>query len=171
MEFLRELHDEQDYDLMSVKLTQGDRVSKVKEIFPKYNTRVLLSAFMVRNFQKILDIPDNLFNKSEEIINILLGTNDPPKLENVYPEYFNIFNAWRNDDINKLKDTIEIHKIIYNSMLDSSSPQSEADQQWHDGISQSIEIFDKHIDKLDNLSKTPPKFDNLPPRPHSNSTP
>jgi len=171
MEFLRELQDEKDYDIMSVKLTQGDKISRVREIFPKYNTRVLLSAFMVHNFQEVLDIPDNLFEKSEEIINILLGINNPPKLENVYPEYFKIFNEWRNDDINKMRNDIQIHKIIYNSMLDETPPRTEADRQWHQGISQSIELFDKHMDKLDNYSKTPPKFENLPTRPHGKYVP
>ena len=171
MEFLKELNDEKDYDLMSVKLTQGDRVNTVNTMFPQYNTRVMLSSFMIRNFNKILDIPENLLEKSEEIINILLGTIVHSELENVYPEYFKLFNDWRNDDINKLKDTIEIHKIIYNSMLDIPQEPSPADQQWHDGVSQSIDIFDIHVARLDNYSKTPPKFDNLPSRPHSNSTP
>ena len=152
MEFLGELNDEKDYDLMSVKLTQGDRIEGVRTLFPRYNTRILLSSFMIRNFNKILDIPDDLVNKSEEIIGFLLGTG-VADITIIYPIYFRLFNAWRNDDINKLKDTIEIHKIIYDSMLDEIP-----DKEWHDGVSNSMNIMDKHIDKLDTYSKTPPKY-------------
>ena len=152
MEFLGELNDEKDYDLMSVKLTQGDRIEGVRTLFPRYNTRILLSSFMIRNFNKILDIPDDLVNKSEEIIGFLLGTG-VADITIIYPIYFRLFNEWRNDDINKLKDTIEIHKIIYDSMLDEIP-----DKEWHDGVSNSMNIMDKHIDKLDTYSKTPPKY-------------
>ena len=152
MEFLEELNTEMDYDLMSVKLTQGDRIETVRTSFPHYNTRVMLSAFMIRNFNKILDIPSDLLEKSEELIGFLLGTMTGD-INSIYPSYFSLFNEWRNDDINKLKDTIEIHKIIYDSMLDEIP-----DKEWHDGVSDSMKIMDKHIDKLDTYSKTPPKY-------------
>ena len=43
MEFLQELNDEHNYDLMTVKLTQSDRILDVGKLFPGYNTKILLS--------------------------------------------------------------------------------------------------------------------------------
>ena len=69
---------------------------------------------------------------------------------------FCCLNTWRDDDIARIKDTIDIYKHVYGSMLDSPV-ESEADQQWHDGVTQSIHIMEQHIDKLDNYSRTPPR--------------
>ena len=57
---------------------------------------------------------------------------------------------WENEEY------YSVHKDIYTSLLDEEV-KDEADEQWHEGVSNSIDIMNKHIDVLDEYSKTPPK--------------
>jgi len=155
MDFLNNLNNETDYDQMATRLVSKEGFADIKTLFPGYNIRVLLTAFMFKNFREVFDIPDALFEKTQCITEILLGIQHE-KLNKEYPIYFEMFTTWRNDDITKLKESIEGHKSIYGTMLEEEI-KDEADQQWHDGVSSSIALMEKHIDVLDEYSKTPPK--------------
>ena len=156
MDLLCKLNTETDYDLMSTNLTNNEGVAGIATIFPGYNTRVLLTAFMFKNFRDVFDIPDPLFEKSNYITELLMGVQHE-KLHAAYPAYFDLFKLWRESDISKLKETIKTHHTIYGKMLDEEEDiKNDADQQWHDGVTSSIATMEKHIEVLDEYSKTPP---------------
>ena len=155
MELLLTLNDEEDYDNMCTKLRDKEVIVQATTFFPHYNVRVLLTAFMLKNFRIVFDISDELFELSKLISDAVVTLNYDI-LNKEYTRFFALFSEWRHGDIEKMKSTIQVHKDIYTSLLDEEV-KDEADEQWHEGVSNSIDIMNKHIDVLDEYSKTPPK--------------
>ena len=149
------LLDEEDYDIMCTKLRDKDIIAQATAFFPHYNVRVLLTSFMLKNFRIVFDISDELFELSKLISGAVVTLNYDV-LNKEYTRFFTLFSEWRNTDIENLKSTIQVHKDIYTSLLDEEV-KDEADEQWHEGVSNSIDIMNKHMDVLDEYSKTPPQ--------------
>jgi hypothetical protein len=153
MEFLDELNVEQDYDKMCSLLVSANNTSSITTLYPEYNAKVLLTAFMIKNFPDVY-ADENLLKQAGEICKALLKV-DHFTLSQIYHEYFQTFLDWRNNDICNLKTSIELQKETLRSVAEPE-PSDEADEQWNEGIEMNIQTLDKHIEKLDTYSKTPP---------------
>ena len=154
MEFLEELNTEQDYDKMCSLLVSVSNTTGIVSLYPEYNAKVLLTAFMVKNFPDVY-ADENLLKQAGGICKALLEV-DHSTLSQIYYEYLQTFSDWRKNDIIKMKTAIELQKETLRSVADPD-PSNEADEQWNKGIAMNIKTLDKHIEKLDNYSKTPPK--------------
>ena len=154
MEFLDKLNVEQDYDKMCSLLVSANNTSSITTLYPEYNAKVLLTAFMAKNFPDVY-ADENLLKQAGGICKALLEV-DHFTLSKIYHEYLQTFSDWRKNDIILMKTAIELQKETLRSVADPD-PSNEADEQWNKGIAMNIQTLDKHIEKLDNYSKTPPK--------------
>ena len=154
MEFLEKLNTEQDYDEMCSLLVSVSNTTDIVSLYPEYNAKVLLTAFMVKNFPDVY-ADENLLRQAGGVCKALLEV-DHFTLSTIYHEYLQTFSDWRKNDIILMKTAIEVQKETLRSVADPD-PSNEADEQWNKGIAMNIQTLDKHIEKLDNYSKTPPK--------------
>ena len=153
MDFLVELSQEKDYDIMCEKLMSRENVGCVSLLFPSYNVKILLTAFMIKNFPDVY--PDKELQECAETVCQALTNLDHLNMSKIYAKYFEIFTKWRQNDIKNLKTSIELQKETLNTMKEED-PSDEADQQWNDGISQNVETLEKHLKKLENYAQSPP---------------
>jgi len=153
MEFLAEVNVECDYDKMCTLLVSAHHIGCVSLLFPGYNAKVLLTAFMIKNFPDVY-ADEILLGMAGEVCSALLGV-DHMKLSKIYYEYFMTFSDWRKNDIIKMKTAIELQKETLTSVKDPD-PSNEADEQWNEGIAINIKTLNIHIGKLDTYSMTPP---------------
>jgi len=154
MDFLKDLQNEQDYDSMCKKLMDYGK-SGIDEIFLEFNTKVLLSSFMLINFKEIFKLNDEIV-KSSTLISTSMLNLDFETLSNEYKNFHTLFTEWRNHDITVLKVSIEDQKTALQET--ATSPKDEADEQWNHCISESLDKMNSHITILDEYSKTPPKY-------------
>ena len=154
MDFLADLNGEKDYDTMCKKLMEAPNVGCVSLLFPGYNAKVLLTAFMVKNFPDVY-ADQELLAQADTLCKALLSI-DHMEVSQIYHKYFETFSEWRKKDILNLKISLEVQKETLRSVAEPE-PSDEADEQWNEGIEMNIQTLDKHIEKLDNYSKTPPK--------------
>ena len=154
MDFLKDLQNEHDYDSMCKRLMDYGK-SGIDEIFPEFNTKVLLSSFMLINFKEIFKLNDEIV-KSSTLISTSMLNLDFETLSNEYQNFHNLFTMWRKEDITFLKSSIEDQKV---ALADTAtSPRDEADEQWNQCVSESLKKMDDRITILDEYSKTPPKY-------------
>ena len=154
MDFLAELNEEKDYDKMCSRMVEKTNIGCVSLLFPGYNAKVLLTAFMVKNFPDVY-ADEELIGQAGGLCGALLSI-DHLEVSKIYQKYFETFLEWRQKDILNLKMSIEVQKETLRSVAETE-PADEADEQWNEGIEMNIQTLDKHLEKLDNYSKTPPK--------------
>lgn len=145
-----------EYDELMHRLKDDTLKKYVADNFSGYNDRVLLSAFMLKKFNEELSIPDELHESSVKIVQGLLN-NNIDIIANEYPVFFQLFNEWRVIDINTMKGNIKDTIGVYETMV-APPPTDPADDQWNEGITQSIKIMSEKVDVLDELAHTPPKY-------------
>ena len=137
------------------ELMQLMKNTDVSGIFEEYNSRVLVSSFMLYKFRDIYNIDDDLFNISK-IISEAMVTLDFMTISQNYKKYFDKFTAWRENDINEMK--VEIQNQIESCQETATTPKDEADHIWNECIGKSVELMSKKIEQLNELSITPPKY-------------
>lgn len=151
MRELEALRDAQTHtDLMQLM-----KNTDVSGIFEEYNSRVLVSSFMLYKFRDIYNIDDDLFNISK-IISEAMVNLDFMAISQNYKKYFDKFTAWRENDINEMK--VEIQNQIESCQETATPPKDEADRTWNECIGESVELMSKKIEQLNELSRTPPKY-------------
>lgn len=154
MDYLVKLDQEEDYDSMCKLMVTPDGMEEVSLVFPGYNVKVLISAFMVKNFPDVYT-DEELQSSAKSITRCMLEINHE-EISKIYQKYFKCFSEWRKNDIEVLKVSLELQKATFHDMIEND-PADEADEQWNDGIQINMQTLDTHIDKLDVYSKTPPK--------------
>jgi hypothetical protein len=151
MDELKALQDESDHTELMKKMRRID----VSDLFSEYNSKVLVSSFMLYKFREIYDIDDELFEMAQNISDAMV-TVDFVKLGSLYPAYFQKFTEWRDKDIREMK--LHIQNQIEACRDTATSPRDEADRTWNDCVDQSINLMAQKVDQLDELSRTPPKY-------------
>jgi len=151
MDELKALQDETDH----MGLMKRMRTIDVSAIYSEYNSKVLVSSFMLHKFREIYDIDDDLFELSKNISDAMI-IMDFMKIGLLYPTYYQKFTDWRDKDIQEMK--INIQNQIEACQDTVSSPKDEADQTWNECVDNSIKLMTKKVDQLDELSRTPPKY-------------
>ena len=156
MDFLQKLNTEKDYDTMMQRLTDKEGLKNVKGMFPTYNTRVLLSAFLIRNFREyfIIKNDDEVFLKSRLICDHILSLNYAG-LSQLYPTFFFTFKKWRDDDICGMKHEInDAHTRLGDMKVEE---KDEADEQWNKGIKINQKLMKNTMNLLDIYGSSPPQ--------------
>jgi len=151
MDDLRELQSLEDHTKIMAKM----RVTDISELFAEYNHKVLLSSFMLYKFREMYNIDDTLFTISRQIADAMVAL-DFKTISDLYPTYFEKFTEWREKDINDMKECIQNQMEAREGTM--TSPRDEADETWNDCMQKSINLMSNKLDRLDSLSKTPPKY-------------
>lgn len=151
MDELKALHNETDH----TELMKLMRKTDVSGVFSEYNSKVLVSSFMLYKFREIYDIDDELFDLAKNISNAMVGL-DFMVIGSLYPTYYQKFLEWRDKDIQEMKINIQNQMEACQNTV--SSPKDEADRTWNECVDQSIKLMSEKVDQLDELSRTPPKY-------------
>lgn len=151
MDELKELQNETDH----TELMKLMRKTDVSGVFSEYNSKVLVSSFMLYKFREIYDIDDELFDLAKNISDAMV-TLDFMKIGVLYPRYFEKFTEWRDKDIQEMKINIQNQMEACRDTV--TSPKDEADRTWNECVDQSIKLMSEKVDQLDELSRTPPKY-------------
>ena len=151
MDDLRALQSETSHSAIMDKM----RLIDVSELFPEYNTKVLVASFMLYKFNSLHNIDEELYEISKKISDAMVNL-DFKQISELYPRYFDKFMQWRDDDIQTMKQ--DIQNQIQACEDTATSPRDEADETWNRCVSESIDIMNKKIDQLDVMSRTPPRM-------------
>ena len=151
MDELKALQNENDH----TELMKLMRETDVSGVFSEYNSKVLVSSFMLYKFREIYDIDDELFDLAKNISDAMV-TLDFMKIGVLYPTYFEKFTEWRDKDIQEMKINIQNQMEACQNTV--TSPKDEADRTWNECVDQSIKLMSEKVDQLDELSRTPPKY-------------
>ena len=151
MDELRALQNETNH----IELMKLMRKTDVSGVFEEYNSKVLVSSFMLHKFREIYDIDDDLFELSKNISDAMV-TLDFTVIGTLYPTYYQKFTDWRDKDIQEMK--INIQNQIEACQDTATSPKDEADRTWNECVDQSIKLMSEKVDQLEELSRTPPKY-------------
>lgn len=152
-EFLKNLHEEKDYDILIVKLLDFENVKKVKESYPNLNERVLLTCFTIN----LLDEGNEDFKHSSKRLAEYLASDQQDNVNNEYPIFFEHFKKWRAEDINGLKSEITNAKQSLSEML-VDEERDDAEVQWNEGVKINMSIMDNTVSLLDKYGKSPPSY-------------
>ena len=151
MDEIKALQNETDH----TKLMKLMREIDVSGVFSEYNSKVLVSSFMLYKFHEIYDIDDELFELAQNISDAMVAL-DFMKIGVLYPTYYQKFLEWRDKDIQEMK--INIQNQMEACQNTATSPKDEADHIWNECVDQSIKLMSEKVDQLDELSRTPPKY-------------
>ena len=151
MDEIKALQNETDH----TKLMKLMREIDVSGVFSEYNSKVLVSSFMLYKFREIYDIDDELFELAQNISDAMVAL-DFMKIGGLYPTYYQKFLDWRDKDIHEMK--INIQNQMEACQNTATSPRDEADRIWNECVDQSIKLMSEKVDQLDELSRTPPKY-------------
>ena len=152
-EFLKNLDDETDYDILIVKLLDFENIKKVKEAYPNLNERVLLTCFTLNLLN---EGSEGLRHSSKRLAEFLVsGQQD--NVNNEYPIFFGYFKEWRTADIDGLKSEITDAKKSLSEML-VEEERDDAETQWNEGVKINMSIMDNTVSLLDKYGKSPPSF-------------
>ena len=151
MDEIKALQNETDH----TKLMKLMREIDVSGVFSEYNSKVLVSSFMLYKFREIYDIDDELFELAQNISDAMIAL-DFMKIGVLYPTYYQKFLEWRYKDIQEMK--INIQNQMEACQNTATSPKDEADRTWNKCVDQSIKLMSEKVDQLDELSRTPPKY-------------
>lgn len=150
MDDLRALQDESNHSALMDRM----RLLDVSDIFSEYNSKVLVSSFMLYKFNSLYNIDEELYETSKKIADAMVRL-DFKLLADLYPSYYDQFMKWRDADIQTMKRDIQ-NQIL--ACEDTATPaKDEADETWNKCISESVGLMNKKINQLDTLSRTPPK--------------
>lgn len=151
MDEIKALQNETDH----TKLMRLMREIDVSGVFSEYNSKVLVSSFMLYKFREIYDIDDELFELAQNISDAMVAL-DFMKIGGLYPTYYQKFLDWRDKDITEMKINIQNQMEACQNTV--TSPRDEADRTWNECVDQSIKLMSEKVDQLDELSRTPPKY-------------
>lgn len=151
MDDLKALQGETDH----TELMKLMRRTDVAGIFSEYNSKVLVSSFMLYKFREIYDIDDELFDLSKNISDAMVVL-DFMKIGSLYPTYYQKFLEWRDKDIQEMKINIQNQMEACQNTV--TSPKDEADHTWNECVDQSIKLMSAKVDQLDGFSRTPPTY-------------
>ncbi len=151
MDGLRGLYDEKDHSALMIKMQHID----VSGIFEEYNSKVLVASFMLYKFRQEYNIDDELFKLSEIMANAMIGL-DFTIISRNYNNYFEKFLQWRNNDIDQMRKDIREQVCACTNTM--TPPKDIADQTWNECMNNSIQLMNVSEQKLEQLSKTPPKY-------------
>ena len=151
MDEIKALQNETDH----TKLMKLMREIDVSGVFSEYNSKVLVSSFMLYKFREIYDIDDELFEMAQNISDAMVAL-DFMKIGVLYPTYYQKFLDWRDKDIQEMK--INIQTQMEACQNTTTPPKDEADRTWNECVDQSIKLMSEKVDQLDELSRTPPKY-------------
>jgi len=156
-DYLTRLNIERDYDGMLKLLTEMDNVKLVNDYYKgKMNTRVILSSFMLNNFNDyfLLDSDSEIIKSSKTIIRQLLNKDDPVT---EYERFHNLFVQWRNEDIEGMKTEIDgARSQLENMVLEET--RDDADEQWNEGVKINMKLMDNTKKLLNKYESSPPPF-------------
>lgn len=150
MDDLRALHAEEDHTCLMNKMKTID----VSGIFKEYNTRVLIASFMLYKFRGEYNIDDELFELSKIIADAMVAL-DFTTISNNYNKYFDKFIAWRDGDIEQMRQ--ELRSQVQACRHTMTPPRDIADRTWNECMENSIQLMNNSEQKLEKMSKTPPK--------------
>jgi len=151
MDDLRALQNETDH----TELMKLMRKTDVSGVFSEYNSKVLVSSFMLYKFREIYDIDDELFDLAKNISDAMVEL-DFMVIGSLYPTYYQKFLEWRDKDIQEMKINIQNQMEACQNTV--SSPKDEADRTWNECVDQSIKLMSEKVSQLDELSRTPPRY-------------
>jgi hypothetical protein len=156
-DYLTRLNIERDYDGMLKLLTEMDNVKLVNDYYKgKMNTRVILSSFMLNNFNDyfLLDSDSEIIKSSKTIVRQLLNKDDPVT---EYERFHNLFVQWRNEDIEGMKTEIDgARSQLENMVLEET--RDDADEQWNEGVKINMKLMDNTKKLLNKYESSPPPF-------------
>jgi len=155
---MERLHAETDYGIAMGLVLDKEFIEHVRNKYKGMNPKVLLTAFLIKNFPQEMDIPGDhaLTDMAKGIVDAIMS-DDMGTLGMVYPTFFEDFNKWRARDIHLLKSQI----ILMRTELDNTKApdiQDEADQQWNDSVDMSKRVLSSASEQLDLFASSPPKF-------------
>ena len=157
-DYLIKLNLERDYDEMMGLLLNKEGIEHLNLYFTGLNIKVLLSAFLIRNFHDyfLLTEDDELTQYSKQICEFIMN-KDREKVGDMYKDFYESFVQWRDHDIRGMKQEIEGAKTQLEDMLTEEEPVDDAEVQWNKGVNINMKIMDNTIKLLDIYGKTPPK--------------
>ena len=152
------LDSQTDYAEAMKIVTEPDLISSTRDRFEGMNPKILLTAFLIKNFPQEMDIPGDhaLTDLAKGVVKAILE-EDMDTLGTVYPRFFEDFNKWRLHDIHLLKSQIT-HMSTELDAARAPDVKDEADKQWNDGINMSQKVLSTAVDQLDRFATSPPKF-------------
>ncbi len=156
--YLSKLDLERDYDEMMKLMLDKNEIENVKNFFKDVNTKVLLSSFLMKNFNEYFSLSENhdLIKCSKELCKIILN-KDLKSFEKVYKSFFDLFTSWRNNDIQEMKQEIEEARDEIEKIMTEHDPVDDAEEQWNHGVKINMKKMDNAVKMLDIYGKTPPK--------------
>ena len=146
---------ETDYDNMCLRMRDKNLIFTLKTQYPDMNPKLLLSAFMIKNFAKhIGTIECELLNASITICNaIMKQTKD---IQNEYVYFSQLFKTWREKDLMLMSQDVQnMTSTLHKTFIEN--PTVDHDLQWNHGVEQSIKHMNKTLHDIDLFSKSPPK--------------
>ena len=152
-EFLKNLHEEKDYDKLIVKLLDFENTKKVKEVYPNLNERVLLTCFTLNLLN---EGSEGLRHSSKRLAEFLVS-DQHDNVNAAYPIFFEHFKEWRSEDISGLKSEITDAKKSLSEML-VEEERDDAETQWNEGVKINMSIMDNTVSLLDKYGKSPPSY-------------
>jgi len=155
---MERLHGETDYGVAMGLLLDKELIEHVRNKYRGMNPKILLTAFLIKNFPQEMDIPGDhaLTDMAKGIVDAIMS-EDMGTLGRVYPTFFEDFNKWRARDIHLLKSQIMLMKTDLDNTK-APNIQDEADQQWNDSVDMSQRVLSSASDQLDIFASSPPKF-------------
>ena len=151
MDELKALQAENDYDELMKKVQDVD----IDGVFHGYNSRVLVSSFMLYKFRDAYNINDELFRLSKLIADAMVDLNFTI-LSQYYKDYCVEFLKWRELDIDQMRN--DIRQQVEACRNTVTPPMDIADDTWNECMENSIELMNRSEKQLEKLSKTPPKI-------------
>ena len=151
MDELRALQTEYDHTALMRRMREID----VSGIFEEYNTRVLVASFMLYKFSEEYNV-DNELREISKIIADAMVDLDFMILSQNYKTYFDKFMAWRDSDIEQMRQ--DLRNQVEACRTTMTPPRDIADRTWNECMENSIHLMNKSEEKLEKMSKTPPKY-------------
>ena len=150
------IYFENDYDQMCVKLTNRNLTHELGIKFPNTNPRILLSAYMIKNFaHSIGTIEDELLEASIVLCNKVSIFHEKD-IQKDYTNFSKLFKTWREKDLLLMSEDVQNMTIhLRNTIIEN--PMEDYDIQWNSGVEQSIKHMDNTLQDIEILSKSPPK--------------
>ena len=134
---------------MLTQLLHRPLISFIEGKYPSLNARIVLSAFIFKNFKMVCT--SELKTYAKEICVALLQ-NSHDVVYSTYPLYFSSFVSWRSKDIEQMKGDINMCSSQLAQMV-IKEPKDEADVQWNDGIARNITVMHQKMEVLEELSE------------------
>lgn len=151
MEELRALDAEDNHGRLMIKM----RTLDVSVIFEEYNSRVLVASFMLYKFRDEYNIDDDLFELSKTIAKAMVDF-DFKSIAQYYKQYYKQFLSWRDNDIDQMRRDLRDQMQACTHTM--TPPVDIADQTWNQCMTDSIQLMNNTEQKLEIMSKTPPKY-------------